>query len=184
MTVLSFIFLLAALIVLLVLLVIYILMFFALLTTRVPFVPVPADAVSRIIDQLDLPADAVFYDLGCGDGRVLKAAIERYPGIKAVGVEKAPIPYLLARFRTRKHPGIEIRRADIFKTDVSDATHVYLYLFPKVVTRLLPKLEKECTPGTKVFSCDFRSAQKQPAKTIPLGQPSKSLGKELFVYII
>lgn len=75
----------------------------AIFTTDAPFVPVPKKIQKNIVDHLDLKAESILYDLGCGDARILLEATKKYPNIKAIGIEKALFPYLLAKFYTRKY---------------------------------------------------------------------------------
>jgi len=44
---------------------------------------------------------------------------------------------------------------DLFKTDVSPATVVTLYLLPDLNERLRPKLLSELRPGSRIVSHDF-----------------------------
>jgi hypothetical protein len=44
---------------------------------------------------------------------------------------------------------------DLFTADIGEATVVTLYLTPSLNTRLLPKLNKELKPGTRVVSHRF-----------------------------
>ena len=154
---------------------------FAIFTTNAPFVPIPRDVVGDIVKNLKLNSNSVLYDLGCGDARVLIKAVEKYPEVKAVGVERAFLPYLLARFYTRKYKNIEIRRENIFRTDVSNATHVFMYLFPGVPDKLIEIFKEKCRPGIRVVSCDFESKNYKPVEIIDIESNNK-IGKKLFVY--
>ncbi len=44
---------------------------------------------------------------------------------------------------------------DLFTTDISEATVVTLYLLPSLNLKLMPKLNKELKPGTRVVSHAF-----------------------------
>ncbi len=155
----------------------------SIFTTDAPFVPIPKGIEDGIIESLRLGDNSVLYDLGCGDGRVLKKAIEKYPNIKAVGVEIAFIPYLLARFKTRKYKNIEIKREDIFQTDIRNVTHVFVYLYPHIMEKLMPILEKKCKKGTRIVSCDFEDKNLKPTEIIELDSLAKR-GKRLIVYTV
>ena len=152
-------------------------------TTDAPFVPIPDGISKEIIKILDLNNQSVFYDLGCGDGRILVDIVKSNPNIKAVGVEKAFLPYFLAKIKTRKFENIEIKRSDIFKENLSGSTDIFLYLYPQVLDKLLPNLESQCKTGTRIISCDFKFKEKKPTKIIELNANSRR-GKKLFVYII
>ncbi len=153
---------------------------YAALTLSVPFVPVPQKVVARIVSVFAMQKGDVLFDLGCGEGRVLIEAVRQYSDIQAVGVEMGLTPYLLAWVRTLRKPQIRIRREDMYTTDISSATHIYLYLFPKVLEKVLQKIHHECRPGTLVFSCDFSSNVYTPEKVVTLSDSGR--GKKLFVY--
>src|SRR5215470_17557967 len=54
-----------------------------------PYVSSPARVVDRMLELANLKPGETLYDLGCGDGRILIAAAEKYK-VKAVGVEISP----------------------------------------------------------------------------------------------
>lgn len=156
----------------------------SIFTTDAPFVPIPEDIEEKIIENLKLDDRSVLYDLGCGDGRILQKALEKYPGIRAVGIDVAFVPYFLAKFRTRKNKNIEIRRENIFTAEVSDATHIFIYLFPAASEKLLPILEKKVRGGTRVVSCDFEDKNRKADEIITLGENTAGRGKRLIVYTL
>lgn len=80
--------------------------------------------------------------------------------------------------------GINIFRQDFFKIDLSPATRVFLYLFPEQMVKLLPKLEAELKPGTRVVSCDFVFPNKKPLRVINWAGIPKliSTKHKLYVY--
>ena len=155
----------------------------AVFTTNAPFVPVPSKTENDIIQTLELNPGSILYDLGCGDGRILIKAVQKHSNIKAVGVDVGFLPYLLAKFYTRNYKNIKIKREDIFKTDISEATHIFLYLYPKVINKLITNIRKQCKPNTRIVSCDFELDNLSPTQTIELNTTSLR-GKKLFIYII
>ncbi len=54
-----------------------------------PYVASPARVVDRMLEMARIKPGETLYDLGCGDGRILIAAVEKYK-VKAVGVEISP----------------------------------------------------------------------------------------------
>lgn len=54
-----------------------------------PFVPTPQKTVNEILKKLNLKKGMVFYDLGCGDGRVVRSAVKHY-GVIGIGVDLNP----------------------------------------------------------------------------------------------
>lgn len=139
--------------------------------TGVPFVPAPRRAVEELAALCPLTSSSVFYDLGCGDGRVVYAMARRYPEACCIGVEKAPLPSFFSWIRARVAPlpNARVRYEDFSTVDLRGATHVFVYLFPALMERLLPKLEAELRSGTRVVSCDFTFKNRAPDKVLPLG---------------
>lgn len=156
----------------------------AIFTTDSPFVSVSNSVKEKIVKNLELRDGSVLYDLGCGDARVLLSAVNSFPNIKAIGVEVAFYPYLLAKFKTRNYKQIEIRRSDIYKTNISDATHIFMYLYPSVVNKLVHNVEKQCKSRTKIISCDFEINSLKPLKIVELDSNDSKLCKKLFIYTL
>ncbi len=177
-----FYFILAVLIVFLSIICIFAFLFeiYSALTLSVPFVPVPKKVVRKIVAQFRMMPGDVLFDLGCGEGRVLREAVAEYPGIQAVGVEMGLLPYFLARVYAIGKPNLRILRENMYQSDISQATHIYLYLFPEVLEEILYKIHRECRPGTLVFSCDFSSKTYNPERVVELSDTGR--GRKLFVY--
>jgi SAM-dependent methyltransferase len=84
----------------------------------------------RILARLDMTQADVFYDIGCGMGRVVCLAA-RSPLTKVVGIELNPALAEIARrnaasLRGRRSP-IEIRTEDAATAGVSNGTLYYLF---------------------------------------------------------
>ena len=94
----------------------------------------------------------VVYDLGCGDGTALVTASKEF-GAKGFGVEIDLLRYWIAklRFFFNRVP-VKIVRKNFFDVDVSPATVLIMYLIPKTLNRLKPKLLKELKPGTRIVT--------------------------------
>ncbi len=168
-------------------LLIFFLAFLFLMTplfSRVPFIPVRKNVLDNIISSLNLSNQSVLYDLGCGDGRILFSASKIFPGIKCIGIERAPFPYLCAKIfqAFSRNKKVSILYGNMFKKDISDATHIFVYLFPRIIDDLFAKFEKELKPGTRVVSCDFPFSKRQPNQIIELLATKHQLNKKLYIY--
>jgi len=155
--------------------------FASIVMTDAPFVPVPSKAVPGIVDALGLVDGSVVYDMGCGDGRVLLSALRANPNIRAVGIEKALLPYLIAKILARGTK-IELLRKDFFSHDLSDATQVVTYLFPPVMKRIEEKLDRELKPGTRIVTIDFPFANRKPTRIIDQNITGLKRGLKLYIY--
>lgn len=127
-----------------------------------PPVAVPQDILPAILKLLDLQPNVTLYDLGCGDGRVLRAAGQT--GVQCVGIEKGITQYLKAVAKTSRF-GVKIIEADMLKTDLHSASRVFTYLHSTTMQRLAFKLKSELPEGSVLVSCDFQVPGKKPSRT-------------------
>jgi len=123
----------------------------------VPYVPTRVSVVEEMLRMAEVKPTDVVYDLGCGDGRIVIMAAQKF-GARGVGIDIDPKRIEEARANAAK-TGVadraEFRLGDLFKADIRAATVVTLYLLPEVNVRLKPKLLSELAPGTRVVSHDF-----------------------------
>lgn len=137
----------------------------------VPYVPTPQKVVARMLEVANVSEDDVVYDLGSGDGRIVITAAKQF-GARGVGVEIDPQLVEKARANAREAgvaDRVEFRQGDMFKTDLSDATVVTLYLFPEINIKLRPKLFTELDPGDRVVSHDFDMDEWEPKRVVEMG---------------
>ena len=59
---------------------------------------------------------------------------------------------------------VTFKVADLFQTDIREASVVMLYLLPELNRRLMPKLKSELRPGSRVVSHDFDMGRDWPAE--------------------
>jgi trans-aconitate methyltransferase len=110
--------------------------------------------IAAIMDAVPMNSDQLLVDLGCGDGRVLRAVWNRY-GTKTIGYELNLLAYLKARLLCFRMRGVDIRLQNFWKADLSFADVVFCYLFPDVIKQLSEKLRSELKPGAVIVSCNF-----------------------------
>jgi len=126
-------------------------------TPDIHFVPTPTAIVDAMLKLARITATDVIYDLGSGDGRIVITASQKY-GARGVGVEIDPELIKEATRRARK-VGVADRvtflQADLFKTDLSEASVVTLFLSASINRRLEAKLKRELKPGSRIISHRF-----------------------------
>ena len=143
------------------------------------FVGTPQKRVNFFLDHAPMEPGQVLYDLGCGDGRVLRTAAKRYK-VRAVGFEVNPMAWVLARIRTFGLSGVTVRFKDFRRIDLKPADVVFCYLFPDVMKIIVPKLEAELKPGARVASANFPIPSWKPDAVIRPG-PGR-LGDPIYFY--
>jgi len=105
----------------------------------------------------------VVYDLGCGDGRIPITAAQKY-GARAVGIEIEPRLIRESQDNAAKaHVADRVWfvNQDLFETDLSPATVVAMYLHPRMLQQLMPKL-KRLKPGTRIVSHYYHMGDEWP----------------------
>jgi SAM-dependent methyltransferase len=119
----------------------------------VPYEPTPHTVVAEMMRLARVGASDVVYDLGCGDGRIVIAAVQL--GARGVCVDIDPVRIEESRANAQK-AGVAERivflTQDLFDTDIRDATVVTLFLWPEVNLKLRPTLWRDLKPGTRVVS--------------------------------
>jgi ribosomal protein L11 methylase PrmA len=111
------------------------------------------------------PGDIV-YDLGCGDGRIVVTAAEKFQA-RGAGIDINPVRIKEAQENARK-AGVANRvrfiEQNLFDADVHEASLVTLYLLPDVNMRLRPILLKQLKTGTRIVSHAFDMGDWKPDK--------------------
>lgn len=145
-----------------------------------PFVRTPDEIVDRMLELADPRESEVLYDLGCGDGRIVVRAAEKF-GCRAVGFDIDPERVNEARDNARRRgvaDRVSIVEQDLFTLDLSGADVVTLYLLPRLNARLIPQL-RQLKPGARVVSHDFDLPGFKPEKTVEIaaadGEPYGAL---------
>ena len=110
--------------------------------------------IEAFLDAVPMNPNELLVDLGCGDGRVLRASRRRY-GVRALGFEVNAMAYCMARVLSLGTRGIQVKWKNFWSQNLRDADIVFCYLFPDVMKRLGIKLEEELCPGARVVSCNF-----------------------------
>jgi protein-L-isoaspartate O-methyltransferase len=129
-----------------------------------PYVPTPPDVVDRMLTLARVGPDDMVYDLGCGDGRIVLAAAQKF-GARGVGVDIDES--LIARARAAaRTAGVEdrvtFRVQDAMTIDVSEATVVTLYLLSASNVRLRPILTRQLRPGARIVAHNFPMGDWEP----------------------
>ena len=144
---------------------------------EVPFVVTPDNVTLAMLQLANVGPSDYLIDLGSGDGRIVITAARRF-GARGLGIEL--VPDLVAKAREgARAAGVAsralFREQDLFKTDLSPASVITMYLLPEANLQLRPKL-LQLRPGTRIVSHDWDMAEWIPDKTITVAAPDKSVG--------
>ncbi len=98
-----------------------------------------------------------FVDLGSGTGGTLFYLARCFPQCQFVGVESAPLPYAISKFREKLHPGknVRITYGSFWETSLAPYDVVYCFLSPLPMKALYQKARSEMGAGARLISNSF-----------------------------
>jgi uncharacterized protein (TIGR03000 family) len=151
---------------------------------EVIYVPTPDDVVDAMCKMAKVTKDDVVYDLGCGDGRIVIAAVAKFGAKRGVGIDLMPERVKESKENAKKHKvgkKVEFRQGNVLKIDdLSDATVVMLYMGDDINLRLRPILKKTLKPGARIVSHRFTMGDWKPEKTKAI---NSTAGYECLVHL-
>jgi SAM-dependent methyltransferase len=131
----------------------------------VPFVPTHPKVVAAMLQLAAVKEGDTVYDLGCGDGRIVIAAVKDFKAKKGLGLDFNPerlkdcqASMKEAKLTESQIKAITFKQGDVLKMkpeDFKGVDVVTLYLLPSVNRELKPVLLKGLKPGARVVSHDF-----------------------------
>ncbi len=140
-----------------------------------PYVPSPQSVVSDMLKLANVGPNDFVIDLGSGDGRIVLTAAKVF-GARGFGVEIQD-PLVKRSNEAARREGVADRvkfiTRDLFKTDISPATVLTMYLLPDTVNLLRDKLLAELKPGTRVLSHDYPLGGWLPEQTVHMDLEDK-----------
>jgi SAM-dependent methyltransferase len=139
---------------------------------RVPYVPTHEKVVTAMLKLANVKAGETVYDLGCGDGRIVIAAVKDFKAKKGIGIDYNPErlkdcaeSVKKAKLTPEQEKALTFKQGDVLKMtpeDFKDVDVVTLYLLPDVNLRLRPILQKGLKPGARIVSHDFDMGDWKP----------------------
>ena len=134
----------------------------------VVYVPTRQVVVDAMLDLAKVTENDIVYDLGCGDGRIVITAARSY-GATGTGIDINPKRIREAN-RNAANAGVtdkvQFIQANLFESDVSEASVVTLYLLNSLNMKLRPILLEQLKPGTRIVSHAFHMGDWAPEQTI------------------
>ena len=127
----------------------------------------PAERPSRLID------------LGAGVGSLLRPLSELRPQCELIGVENAPLTWLIGRLRTASLARCQWRWGDLWQADLAGCDVVYAFLSPAPMASLAAKCALELPEGALLVSNSFAIPGIDPWQTLAVANDE---GRALYCY--
>jgi hypothetical protein len=136
----------------------------------------PPSVIPRMIELAGITREDVVYEPGCGDARVLIAAMKA-GARKGIGVDIDPDLAEVAYAEVKAaglEDKVEIRWGNALDIDVSEATVVFLFMGEPFNLVMRPMLWQQLSVGARVVSNDFAMGDWKPDRTLRVETPARS----------
>jgi len=133
------------------------------------YYPTPQAVAVEMCKMGEVGKDDIVYDIGCGDGRLVVTAVQKFGAKKGVGVDIDPDLVKLCKENAKK-AGVgdktEFRNENaLTMKSLADATVVLLYVGEDFGKALEPVLRKTLKPGARIVSHRFPLGDWKPDVT-------------------
>ena len=136
----------------------------------------PPSVVPAMIELAGVTSEDVVYEPGCGDARLVIAAIKA-GARKGLGVDIDPNLAEVA-YAEVKAAGladkVEIRWGNALDIDMSETTVVFLFMGEAFNLVMRPLLWQQLKVGARVVSNDFPMGDWKPDRTVRVNTPARS----------
>jgi hypothetical protein len=136
----------------------------------------PPSVVPTMIELAHISREDVVYEPGCGDARVLIAAMNA-GARRGIGVDIDPdlaeVSYAAVRSAGLQDK-VEIRWGNALAVDMSDVTAVFLFMGEPFNLIMRPLLWKQLPLGARVVSNDFSMGDWKPDRTVRIDTPGRT----------
>ena len=138
-------------------------------TLVIIWVATPPPVIDAMMKLAKVGKDDVVYDLGCGKGEIIIAAVKQFNAKRGVGIDIKEEQVQEASANAKNagvEDRVEFRQGDVLQVkDLSKATVVTLYLSDDLNKLLMPILKKQLKPGARIVSHRFTMGDWKPEKT-------------------
>lgn len=142
------------------------------------------DTTNKVAEFINAyyPKGGIFCDLGSSKGGFVLDIIERCPQLQITAVDNSLLRILISKLRAFvSNKKITFMKGDIFKTDISKADLVYVYIPRVLLPKLATKLKKELRPGSVVITSRIAFPDWRPHELISK-DPGNENEQDIFIY--
>lgn len=142
-------------------------LFWTTFRTQVPFYPSRLNVWQQVLQLLPHERHIRMVDIGSGLGDLVMYMARSKPGSYFLGVEIAPLPWLVSVVRKFfKKSSADFKLSDYHALSFSDFDVVFAYLSPAAMQALWQKAALEMSAGSLLISYEFEIPGKTPTRII------------------
>jgi uncharacterized protein (TIGR03000 family) len=154
---------------------------------HIRFVPTPPQVIEAMMKLGKVGPDDVVFDLGCGDGALVVAAVKQFHAKHGVGIDRDPKRIEEAKAKAKEagvEDKVEFRQGNVLAVeDLSKATVVMLYMSDEMNQKLLPIFQKQLKPGSRIVSHRFTMGEWKPEKTVTVDLTEDELPEDKLIHL-
>jgi hypothetical protein len=145
----------------------FLFLYWSTFRTQVPFYPSGLSVWNEVAGLLPHDRDIALVDIGSGLGGLTLNLARRFPDSHFIGIEIAPLPWLVSAVRARMtNSGARFKRNDYNNLQFVDYDVVFAYLSPVAMPSLWQKARAEMRPGSLLLSYEFDIPDVQPSAVL------------------
>jgi len=147
------------------------------LKTGGPYVPTPQVVVDQMLRLGAVTEKDYVIDLGSGDGVIVLTAARSFKA-GGMGIDIDPDLVRQSNASAQKFgvaDRVKFVQMDVFKSDLSKASVLTLYLLPGMMMNLRSKIFNELNPGVRVISHDYHFGDWSPDDSVGFDVPEKEM---------
>jgi len=143
--------------------VVFLFLYWSTFRTQVPFYPSNLATWDAVAELLPKDRSVQLIDIGSGLGGLVLNLAKRYPNSHFLGIEIAPLPWLVSMLRARfTRSSAQFMRGDYGHLNFAEYDVVFAYLSPVAMPALWEKARTEMRPGTMLLSYEFPILEVEP----------------------
>ena len=122
-----------------------------------PYVPTRKKVIEEILALAKIKKNKIFIELGSGDGRVVRRAVQKY-GAEGLGIDVNPLLIIWGKILAKVEgtgEKIDFQVKNIFDADLRRGDYIYLFLMPSLIEKLTEKMNIELKHGAVVIAHGF-----------------------------
>ena len=112
--------------------------------TAAPYLPTPHGLAQRMVELAQIQPGETVVDVGCGDGRLLRAAREKEA--RCIGYEISIFLYWIAKWKG----GGEFHYQSFWKADLAEADVIFCYMSNRAMAWMEKEIWPRLMPGCRV----------------------------------